>query len=51
MGEFFTNDRELREKFDALPVEVKNKIMESGIEIGSAAELELIAKRLEDLSK
>ena len=39
------------ECFDALPVEVRNKIIESDLKINSKDELELVAKRLENLSK
>ena len=35
MGKFFLENREIRECFDALPVEVRNKIIESDLEIGS----------------
>lgn len=51
MGKFFIENREIRECFDALPVEVRNKIIESDLEISSKDELELVAKRLENLSK
>lgn len=51
MGKFFLENREIRECFDALPVEVRNKIIESDLEINSKDELELVAKRLENLSK
>ena len=51
MGKFFIENREIREGFDALPVEVRNKIIESDLEINSKDELELVAKRLENLSK
>ena len=51
MGKFFIENREIREYFDALPVEVRNKIIESDLEINSKDELELVAKRLENLSK
>lgn len=51
MGKFFLENRELRESFDALPVEVRNKIIESDLEINSKDELTLVAKRLENLSK
>ena len=50
-GKFFLENRETRECFDALPVEVRNKIIESDLEINSKDELELVAKRLENLSK
>ena len=48
---FFLENREIRECFDALPVEVRNKIIESDLEINSKDELELVAERLENLSK
>ena len=51
MGKFFLENREMRECFDTLPVEVRNKIIESDLEINSKDELELVAKRLENLSK
>lgn len=51
MGKFFLENREIRECFDTLPVEVRNKIIESDLEINSKDELELVAKRLENLSK
>lgn len=51
MGKIFLENREIRESFDALPVEVRNKIIESDLEINSKDELELVAKRLENLSK
>lgn len=51
MGKFFIENREIREYFDTLPVEVRNKIIESDLEINSKDELELVAKRLENLSK
>lgn len=51
MGKFFLENREIRECFDALPVEVRNRIIESDLEINSKDELELVAKRLENLSK
>lgn len=51
MGKFFIENREIRECFDALSVEVRNKIIESDLEINSKDELELVAKRLENLSK
>lgn len=51
MGKFFFENQELRECFDALPVEVRNKIIESDLEINSKDELTLVAKRLENLSK
>lgn len=44
MGKFFLENRETRECFDALPVEVRNKIIESDLEINSKDELELVAK-------
>ena len=40
MGKFFLENREIRECFDALPVEVRNKIIESDLEINSKDELE-----------
>lgn len=51
MGKFFLENREIRECFDVLLVEVRNKIIESDLEINSKDELELVAKRLENLSK
>ena len=51
MGKFFLENREIRKCLDALPVEVRNKIIESDLEINSKDELELVAKRLENLSK
>ena len=51
MGKFFLENREIRKCFDALQVEVRNKIIESDLEINSKDELELVAKRLENLSK
>ena len=33
MGKFFLENREIRECFDALPVEVRNKIIESDLEL------------------
>ena len=51
LGKLFLENREIRECFDALPVEVRNKIIESDLEIKSKDELELVAKRLENLSK
>ena len=51
MGKFFLENREIRECFDVLPCEVLNKIIESDLEINSKDELELVAKRLENLSK
>ncbi len=51
MGKFFLENRELRELFDTLPIEVRNRIIESDLEIKSRDELELVAKRLENLSK
>ena len=38
MGKFFLENREIRECFDALPVEVRNKIIESDLEINSKDE-------------
>ena len=51
MGKFFLENREIRECFDALPVEERNKLIESALEINRKDELEIIAKRLENLSK
>lgn len=51
MGKFFIEDSGLRAQFDALPVEVRNKIIESGIEITSAEQLAQTAKQVQNLSK
>ncbi len=51
MGKFFIEDDGLRAQFDSLPVEVRNKIIESGIEITSAEQLAQTAKQVQNLSK
>lgn len=51
MGKFYIKDSGLRAQFDALPVEVRNMIIESGIEITSAEQLEQTAEQLKNLSK
>ena len=50
MGYFYIENEDLRKEFEALPVEVKNLIMESGIEIRSSEQLRLTAQRLKNLS-
>ena len=51
MGKFIIEHREIRECFAAMQVEVRNKIIERDLEINSKDELELVAKRLDNLSK
>lgn len=51
VGKFYIKDSGLRAQFEALPVEVRNMIIESGIEITSAEQLEQTAEQLKNLSK
>ncbi len=50
MGYFYIENENLRKEFEALPIEIKNLIMESGIEIKSSQQLQMTAQRLKNLS-
>ncbi len=50
MGYFYIENEDLKREFEALPTEVKNLIMESGIEIRSSEQLRMTAERLQNLS-
>ena len=50
MGYFYIENEALKKEFDALPIEIKNLIKESGIEIISSEQLQLTAQRLRNLS-
>ena len=50
MGYFYIENEDLKREFEALPTEVKNLIMESGIEIRSSKQLRMTAERLQNLS-
>ena len=50
MGYFYIENEDLKREFEALPTEVKNLIMESGIEIRSSEQLRMTAESLQNLS-
>lgn len=48
MAIFYDEDSGLRYHFENLPIELKNKIIESGVDIHSVQELENLAQRMRD---
>lgn len=46
MSTFYENNPELREYFESLPIEVKNRILKSGVEISTLGELKQCAENL-----
>lgn len=44
---YYYQNAELRDYFDTLPVEIKNKIMDSGVEIATLGELKQCAAHFE----
>lgn len=51
MGTFYENDPNLREYFESLPIEIKDRILESGVEIATLGELMKVAEHFEQMSK
>lgn len=49
MATFYENDPELRNYFESLPIEVKNKILESGVEISTLGELMKVAEHIKEM--
>jgi len=43
---FYQNNPELREYFENLPIDVKNRILESGVEISTLGELMQAAEHI-----
>lgn len=50
MGTFYENNPDLREYFESLPIVVKNRILESGVEISTLGELKQCAENIKDSS-
>ena len=48
MAKFFSENKEIRDEFDKLPLAVKNAIIESGVEISSVEQLRKAAQSIED---
>jgi hypothetical protein len=47
LGEtFYENNPDLREYFEALPIDTKNRILESGVEISTLGELMQVAEHV-----
>lgn len=44
MRTFYENNPSLREYFESLPIQVKNRILESGVEISTLGELMMVAE-------
>lgn len=44
MGTFYENNPDLREYFESLPIEIKNRILESKVEITTLGELMKVAE-------
>ncbi len=48
MNTFYENNPDLREYFESLPIEVKNQILESGVEISTLGELMQVAEHIKE---
>jgi hypothetical protein len=44
VGTFYENNPDLRDYFESLPIDVKNRILESGVEISTLGELMKVAE-------
>jgi len=51
MGTFYENDPDLRDYFESLPIEIKDRILESGVEIATLGELMKVAEHFKQISK
>ncbi|MVB09956.1 hypothetical protein CAFE_06260 [Caprobacter fermentans] len=51
MGTYYENNPDLREYFESLPIEIKDRIIESGVEISTLGELEKAAEHFELMNK
>lgn len=47
---FYENNPDLREYFESLPINVKNQILESGVEIATLGELQQCAEHFKNNS-
>lgn len=45
----YDNNEALKAKFESLPIEVKNKIVQAGIVVNSVEELEELSRRITEL--
>lgn len=50
MSTYYENNPELREYFESLPINVKNQILESGVEIATLGELQQCAEHFKNNS-
>lgn len=51
MGTFYENDPNLRDYFESLPIEIKNRILDSKVEIATLGELMKVAEHFEQMNK
>ncbi len=51
MALFYEQNPELRYHFENLPIEIKNKIIESGVEVRTLDELNRIAQRIKESNR
>ena len=51
MGTFYENSPDLRDYFESLPIEIKDRILESGVEISTLGELMKVAEHFEQMNK
>jgi hypothetical protein len=51
MGTFYENNPDLRDYFESLPIEIKNQILDSGVEIATLGELMKVAEHFEQMNK
>lgn len=48
VAKFFTENKDVKDEFEKLPLAVKNSIIESGVEINSVEELKKAARSIKD---
>lgn len=51
METYYESNPDLREYFNSLPGEIKNQILESGVEISTLGELMKVAEHFEQMNK
>ncbi len=47
---FYENNPDLRYYFESLPIEIKNRILESGVEIATLGELMSVAEHFREIT-
>lgn len=51
MGTFYENNPDLRDYFESLPIEIKDQILKSGVEISTLGELMKVAEHLKQMNR